>query len=604
MSAHPVLIRNPMQPDGTPSELLLVHDGRAYQSRPALYYVDGPFVDDGGGGAIAAAMAADGGRGYLNGRGEWIVAPTLQDAQPFGPDGLSLFRDQDRWGYRNLKGDVVVAAQYEKAEAFSFGLAAVMIGERKWRYIDTRGEFAFDGFLRHAGPFTAIGLAVARGGSYKCGYIDRSGAWAIAPRFEHPAPFSRHGVAPASENGSRFGIINQQGEWVLAPCYDQIDAFDDDGLAWFKADDNQEGYLDAAGVPVIRDCHDLSRTMRHGVAVERAAQMWYRSADDVHQFGEAFDWAGDFNTHGFALARAVDPERGPVWGIARLDGTFAVVPADVLEPLPDWNIDIGDPEPGTPLIAFLARDGSIALLDRDARLAFRLRAESEDGGERVALYDQTGRQLWQDAPCAELHTPQPYFSAPAHAFLAEVRHVDDLPAYAETMLAATRAKLLNIDALKQAAQNGETETDDATAYKSGPDDCFSGYSDTDDEGRLARLVRTRRRIFRMYLGEAELTRYEFLGDDRYPMVLRMLERCVERLSAHFGAPVSDPDYAGAEPDRDTLAWRIGALWLGIAGIHENGDGDAWQHIWLLCAPSQAAFNAALAGQQPSSFDPI
>ncbi|UOD30282.1 WG repeat-containing protein [Massilia violaceinigra] len=304
MSAHPVLIRNPMQPDGKPSELLRVH-GRAYQSRPALYYVDG--------------------------------------------------------------------------------------------------------------PFTAIGLAVARGSTYKCGYIDRSGARAIAPRFEPPAPFSRHGVAPASENGRRFGIINQQGEWVLAPCYDEIETFNDDGLAWFKADDNQEGYLDAAGIPVIPDCYDLSRTMRHGVAVERAAQRWYRSADDVPEFGEAFDWAGDFNTHGFALARAVIQERGPVWGIARLDGTFAAVPADVLEPLPDWDNDIGYPEPGTPLIAFLARDGSIALLDRDARVAFRPRAESDDGGEQVALYDQTGRQLWQDAPCAALHAPQPYFSAYAGA---------------------------------------------------------------------------------------------------------------------------------------------------------------------------------------------
>lgn len=106
MTAYPLLIRNPMQPAGEPSVLLL-HHGKAYQSRPAPLYVDGPFFDDGAGGAIAAAIAVGGSRGHVTARGEWIVAPTLQDARPVGPDGLAPLRDQDRWGYRNLKGAIV-----------------------------------------------------------------------------------------------------------------------------------------------------------------------------------------------------------------------------------------------------------------------------------------------------------------------------------------------------------------------------------------------------------------------------------------------------------------------------------------------------------------
>ncbi|MDQ1831101.1 WG repeat-containing protein [Massilia scottii] len=583
-----------MKAAGELPDLLVLHHGQVRQPAPALLQVSGSFCADGNGGAIAAAVAVDGRHGYLDASGDWVVEPTLKDARSFGSDGLARFCEQGLWGYRNLKGDVVIAAQYEKAEAFNFGLAAVMIGERRWRYIDTSGRFAFDGFLRHAGPFTAVGLAVARGSTYKCGYIDRTGAWAIAPRFERPAPFSPLGVAPATENGELYGLINRQGEWVQQPCYSQIDAFNDDGLAYFRVDWNHEGYLDAAGIPVISNMSHLSRTMRSGVVVETSRS--YLTASGPLVFDVALDWCDDFNTHGFALARAVDAAHGPVWGIARPDASFAIAPADMLEPLTDKDHNLAAPLAGTPLLAFLARDGSIAMLDRDARVAYRLRAHTGPEGSYAALYDDADRQLWQGPPCAALLLPQPYFCASPDALLAELRTVDELVAYAESMVAATEAKLRNIGALP-AVENGESEPDDAYAYNTGNDDVFNHDDDLDASGRLAKSLRTRRRIFRSYLDEGENMSFEFLNDERHAMMTAVHARCVARLTAHFGPPAPDPDFAGAAPAPDTQAWRVGQLWLGIWADSEYGDGDSWQHIWLVCTPSRQALDTALANHR-------
>lgn len=596
----PVVIRNPRRAADEPPDLLVLHRGQVRQPVPALLQVLGEFCDDGDGGAIVAAVAVDGRHGYLNASGDWIVEPTLKDARSFGSDGLARFCDQGLWGYRNLKGAVVIAAQYEKAEAFNFGLAAVMIGNRQWRYIDTSGQFAFDGILLHAGPFTAAGLAVAFGSTYKCGYIDRSGAWAIAPRFEWAAPFSPLGVAPVSENGELYGIINQQGKWVLAPCHSQIDAFNDDGLAYFQAGRGHEGYLDANGVPVIRDMYKLSPTMRSGIAVLN--NLRYVTARGPLAFDATLDWFGDFNPHGFALARARDAARGPVWGIARADATFAMAPADMLEPLTDKDHNIAGSQAGTPLVAFLARDGSIAMLDRDARVMFRLRARTGPNGSYAALYDDADRLLWQGPPCAALQLPQPYFCASAEALLVEVCSIDGLVPYAESMAAATHAKLHNIGALLQAVENGEEETEDAYAYTTGYDDVFNQDDAPDAGARLERSLRTRRRIFRSYLGEGENMSFEFLNDERHDMMMAMYARCVACLAAHFGPPSPDPDFAGAAPAPATQAWRIGQLWLGIWADSEYGDGDSWQHIWLVCAPSKTTFDAAIAGRTLSVDD--
>ncbi|ATQ76217.1 hypothetical protein CR152_18000 [Massilia violaceinigra] len=619
MITQPTLIRNyMMRPTDEWNELLVLHDGQVHVASPGLLQVFGPFLDDGAGGTIVAAMAVNGMYGYLNAKGEWVVAPTLEYALPFS-EGLSHFCEDGLWGYRNLSGKVAVPAQFMRVEPFRQGLAAVQMGRNKWRYIDMSGQFAFDASFGLANSFSVIGLAAARGTSSKYGYIDRTGAWAIAPRFALPYAFAPAGVAPATEKNNKYGLIDQQGKWVLEPSYEQIHDFNDDNLAFCRESYNHDGYLDTHGVLVIRDMDRLSQTMQCGIAVD--SHRTCMTAQGELSFDASLDWCDQFNADGFAVAHLRSATQAPAWGIARTDGTFVATPADVIEPLKVQHAHVVPSEANTPLVAFLASDTrvarpdgapparSIVLIDRDARIAYRWYSEPCPEGKYPALYDGAGQLLWKGAPNAVLHAPMFFFSASADSLLTELGKFDDLTGLAESMVQAAEGKLHNIDGLLQMLASGE---DEGTIYNNDKDD-FEEYDDSlSNEEQLAKLLRTRHRIFRSYLDEDENARYEFLAAERQALMEAMHARCVVRLTQRFGSPERDPDYAGEAATPDTVAWCIqlaqpvagpesarpesNQLWLGISTQVGYGDGDVWHHIWLVCAPSKETLEAALTGR--------
>ncbi len=613
MTIQPTLIRNHFAPQGQEPDLLLLHDGQVYATVPALAAVFGEFVDDGQGGAIAAALANDGRSGYIDTRGAWIVAPELDDARTFSADGLARFCHQGKWGYLDVRGKVVIDPQYAQGGPFQHGLAAVQTAAGVWRYIDTRGKFAFDASFADAGSFSAVGLAAASVPSGQAGYIDRSGAWSITPRFAAAQPFSRDGVAPASEDGKLFGIIDCKGAWVMEPRYEKIDDFNDDGLAFFGYRWKDGGYLDASGNPVIMAFNRVSASMHCGIAIESAHTCM--TAQGKLAFDAPLLWCGDFNEHGFAIAcaRAAQPDSdaAPVWGIARADGSFVRPAADVLEPLTQGRYrDIATQEANTPLVAFLARDASIAFLDRDARVAWRLRAESGPGGARPALYDAAGQLLWQGELQTAIAPPALYFSAPPESLLVDLHDLGELAGLADSMVLASADKLRNIDAALQALTSGEDDEEDHCELPGDRDEYGANISAPD---QLAKSLRTRRRIFRSYLDEQEHAAYEFFASTRGTMMDAMYARCVARLTEHFGPSTRNPDYAGKAAPPDTTAWRVeldaarpgsNRLWLGLFTQAGYGDGDVWHNIWLVCAPSQEALAAALGERVPTypSYD--
>ncbi|NHZ44370.1 WG repeat-containing protein [Massilia aquatica] len=90
---------------------------------PALLSA-GPFCDDGKGGLIAPARTLDGGAGYIDAHGRWLVAPGLEKTHPFH-DGLSGFRKDGLLGYMNLDGGMAIAPRWTGGQHCSDGLAAV-----------------------------------------------------------------------------------------------------------------------------------------------------------------------------------------------------------------------------------------------------------------------------------------------------------------------------------------------------------------------------------------------------------------------------------------------------------------------------------------------
>ena len=73
--ATPCLAKVPLDADRQAYALLIVHADRAIAPQPALRQVV-EFESTPHGGFISAAQAHDGGWGYINEQGQWLVPPT------------------------------------------------------------------------------------------------------------------------------------------------------------------------------------------------------------------------------------------------------------------------------------------------------------------------------------------------------------------------------------------------------------------------------------------------------------------------------------------------------------------------------------------------
>ena len=76
--------------------------------------------------------------GYINTKGETVVAPTFEYARSF-KGGLAVAIQDGKVGFINLKGEFVIKPQFENAEDFSNGLALVMMGAN-YGYVNAQGK--------------------------------------------------------------------------------------------------------------------------------------------------------------------------------------------------------------------------------------------------------------------------------------------------------------------------------------------------------------------------------------------------------------------------------------------------------------------------------
>ncbi len=194
--------------------------------------------------------------GYIDGRGDVIIAPQYDAAYAFSED-LALVRRDSLYGYIDRSGEVVIAPQFTDAWYFSDGRAAVK-QDGQWGLIDTTGEivevfedsagaftdearFQLDPRVRVERPQQASPLDRVRiGGLYG---FRRDGQMAIAPQFEQAWYFAE-GRARVREDG-QWGYIDTTGAFVVRPRFGRAWGFAG-GLALVQRGDRY-GYIDTTG---------------------------------------------------------------------------------------------------------------------------------------------------------------------------------------------------------------------------------------------------------------------------------------------------------------------------------------------------------------------
>ena len=585
---------------------IIVYEHQVYEPSGGSQLVRN-FSDDGKGGFISAAQSVNGKWGYINEYGQWVVSPTLEDARAFSEDGLSRFKENGRWGYRDARGHIAIAAQFEDAHAFACGLATVQLDNKRWGFIDLTGKLAFDNTFPVAGDFTTCGLATAAQSRSKAGYINRLGEWVISPKFSGLKPFSSDGVAPACVSKEKYGLINLQGEWVLTPTYKHIYEFNPDGLAYFS-DDQTNGYLNAKGEVLIKFEAYNFRSMRDGVVSANHSGSAYFLKDGSRLATPRLSWGGDFNDFGYTVVRTAHSmwsetlqcheELQAQWGILRKDGSLKPFPPEIQEPLTDaegWIVSLIN---DTPFLPCLTRNKEIVFIDREACIAYRVCYQNES----ISFLDAQGALLWKSSPGQQSRPPSAFFHQPIEAFLKELDSLENIMPCAYSVVRETEKKLHAFAAGEDLAEDLEEEDEEVE-------------EDTDDEERDQKKasVATRLCLARAYIGEEHYGSYEFLSRLQTKTIKEAQNILLEALTQHFGQPDPDPEYPRNSYYQYHItsipsAWPINLqqgisgvktslkeatqLWLSFYAHVDSGDGDVWHELWLLCAPSIDALEAA------------
>jgi WG containing repeat len=600
-------------------QVLIVFEGCAYAPAEHPRRVLA-FAPDKSGGFIAPAQADNERWGYINERGQWQVAPTLDSARTFSDNGIARFQQEGRWGFVNTDGKVIIAATHHNASPFKHGLAAVETAAHAWRYVLPTGEIAFEGEYGAAGPFSTIGLAAAATQASKkmdsrFGFIDREGRWAIQPQFIRALAFGKDGVAPASLDGDNWGLIDQKGHWVVEPKYADINGFNEDGLARFSMHnswDNGNGFVNAKGEEVIAGERDLGRQMVSGIVTSHYNGSSYLTKTGAKLETPRLSFGCTFNSMGLTLARTANSQwseqearhvpQQAKWGILHADGSFKAFGDDVLEPLTnsDGWLDDAQAAEHHPFFKALATNGDLVCLDHTAQVVYRVCYDRQSDATVITLLDAAGKQLWQSMRMADVAPPlQPFFVQPLQAHLSALTDASKLVEFARDLTAKAQAKL---HAYAGGAEMDDAELGDAEHDEGDADD------DTDEEACAARQTTLVRRLARVYVNEHHTGHYEFLFDQHSKVIQAGFDSFVQQLTQAFGEHDPDPDIDRTPQQSEVRhAWPVALtvpinpnarypqtnqLWLTISCDGGTGDGDQWLDMWLACGPSKDALDAA------------
>ncbi|MFN3495170.1 MAG: WG repeat-containing protein [Hydrogenophaga sp.] len=591
----------------------------------------------------SAAQAPDGRWGFIDTEGQWRVPPQYEDTRNAAPNGMARFRQNGLWGYIRMDGQVLIEALYEEARPFRHGVAAVKLPGKGWRFIDESG--AFTGSKEHdeLAEMGREGLAWAgqrdwapKGGRRRIGFVDREGRWVIEPTFGYANPFGDHAVTAATLDYNHYGLIDTRGQWVLEPQRDwRIETFDDDGLASFLVakGNHERGFINTQGQVCIPPGRNLGETRSCGLA--RAWTQYYRADGERMEPAARLSMASDFRPGARVAVVRLDrlkahgnqPAQERNWGLLHTDGRIVPMPPHLREPLTDADDRLQPEYLNTPWVAFIDHAGDLVWVDGECQEQARVRLAPG----QARLHTAAG-EVWSTT-LADLGPVQPYYAPHTAQVLQTITEVAGVAPLAEQLCALIEERL-------HQAASGQTpeplstprddedddEDEDQDADDETDDDAPAADSDwrgnRRETRRMARLLRTERRLSRHYLGETHSADDQFLTSEWSEHSTQLHDALRQVLTDRYGPPDVLPEWAGwHESHLRPLGWAVPLsqplpgdggrlaehrqLWVCLHHASDSGDGDVWWENWLLVAPSVDALALALRarGGRPRGAPP-
>ena len=357
----------------------------------------GGFVEGPNGEKLSPVLGANGNYGYINHKGEEVVALTLDQARQLGDKGLARFEQDGQWGYVDASGKIVIEPQFNKASPMVNGFAGIAGDDDKISYIDTTGDIVIKGPFVNAGSFSEAGLAaVVLKKEGKWGVIDTTGKLVIRPKFARIGNFSKDGLAPAAvgkDYDYLWGVINTKGKWIIKPKYEALSDFNQ-GFAVFKDDDLDAGVITSDGEEIYQSsdyellldpaCDVLS----HGYESVEFASLDGQPIETLNK--PSYDFILGFDDQCRSLA--VNDFQ---WGWLSRNGGFTPFEDSSIEPYMEHNYGASFAYPYGDFIPAVTQNHRLVYLDRTGNVALTTEVKSNEKSETLIVNDAQGKELWR-----------------------------------------------------------------------------------------------------------------------------------------------------------------------------------------------------------------
>lgn len=174
--------------------------------------------------------------GYVNGSGNFVIAPQFDSAEEFGADGLAVVCKDGPCALIDRSGRVVLpfAPAYI---ATTLDGVRIRYADGAMQLLDTRGEVVFAAEWV-SGSFGDGLTPFSRGGLY--GYVRRDGSVAIEPQFTCANPFEG-GRAVVRLQDQTYAVIDTSGQRLLELNHPRVTPAGEGILAYRECDTDQEG---------------------------------------------------------------------------------------------------------------------------------------------------------------------------------------------------------------------------------------------------------------------------------------------------------------------------------------------------------------------------
>ena len=293
---------------------------------------------------FAGNMSADNKNNF-----KWIKEIRYEQIRPYS-DGLSAFKQNDKWGYLDVNGKVVVTPAYDDCKDFSNGVAAVNV-EGRWGFIDATGRVIIRPSFEDCRDFENNHAIVKQNG--KWGVIDKNGKSVAGFIFDNISDFS-NGFAYAN-NGTIPYFIKQNGQAQKLSREYTYGKFSE-GLAPVKEKKSGKwGYIDSKGVIAIEPLYDTVTNFSNGVAlVKRKGEFQYITDKGGKKNIEVPSWQELKFVNGFAKIKKAS-------GVTFIDSDFNMLPLLAKEAT-DFN------EQG--IAVLLMFDKSVNYIDKNGKVIY------------------------------------------------------------------------------------------------------------------------------------------------------------------------------------------------------------------------------------------